>query len=245
MGDVGDKLGFQTLALQPLLHGLVHTYADGVKVLGVTFDIEVHFFRVQLCVQISGSQGRAHVPDLLQLESHPRGCHHQSRVQHGSQQENKEAAAQKQQDQKGLPSQDAYDAKHYPPGHGQDAHQLHHSIPAPPPHPGAPPAQPPEDGVAPPLAFFEPGSQGQQQGQRSRRLNARRQAEHGNLQRDGSALFGRQIRKRRQKEQRQVQAQIQVQGNPVLPIQRDPLPARLTACGAEEKNQRSQRQGVQ
>ena len=59
MGHVGNKLGFEMLALHPLIHGPADAVADAVQVVGVVQQVAVHVFGVDGIVHVAlGDFGR-------------------------------------------------------------------------------------------------------------------------------------------------------------------------------------------
>ncbi len=244
MGDVGDEFGLQPLAFQPLLHRLVHADADGVQILGVALHVKVHLLGIQLGLQVPGGQSGAHVPDPLELEGQPGRPRHQGRVQRGNQQENKEAsvAGEEQQDQDGLSSQNPQRRQDGSPGHWQCSDQLRHRPPAPLPQPFAPAYQPPADRIAPPLSLFEPGGQSQHHRQQDGGTAHGGKADRGDRKsRRHPAVRSRDPGQDRNAEQPYHQAEIQVQGNPVLPVEANLLTPPPVSCGAEKEDQGRQR----
>ena len=246
MGHVGDELGFQPLALQPLLHRPGHALADGVEILGVVLQVPAHLFRVDLGVQVSVRQGLAAFLEKLELPGEPgRGDDHGGvEYQHDQEEEPAVIGFIEEDGKEKLDEEHAGRQKDAPPGEGEDAHQVRRRPPQPLPHQPAPAQQPPAQGVAPPAPQLQPGGQAHEHGQSQN--EAAQDAEAG--QRHHQVGHFRQViqagcyGEAYQEQAAAHHRQIQVQRDPVLPVGDDALPVPPVPRGAEEKGKAPQGQ---
>ena len=232
VGDVGDELGLQALALELVLHGNAHPPADGVQVLAVAAEVPDHPAGVHLIAEVPGRQRLTALAQLLELIGEGRGGEDQQQRKNGvgpsgvvpqqdGDKECKPRAAQQRPPDQG----DSPDGSHRPPPDG----------------PQSPPEEAEEpvgEGILPPFAELPPDAdghppaldQGRHQG-KARRPEPQGQgiAEeevrvmyHGHKPRCGAAHGG------------EVQDEVEIQGQLFLPAGDDLLPAGLPPRGPGE-----------
>ena len=226
VGDVGDQLSFQPFGLHPLFHGPGHAGTDGVEIFRVDTDIPEHLTGVDFCFQITGGQRGAHVPDLLELAAQP-GCPHNDRqVKDQGQQEKHTAvvAFKHHQCQKSLDNQDAAHQYHGSPGHREDLKEISQNAPDLAAAGEKKGQQKVAKGVAPPFSHFESGRDGHQSGKADQpaQKNAKEQSAQtaedlSNVCAAGAADEDPVHHDQRNVEPKGVAAEIQFQGNTVLP----------------------------
>ena len=243
VGDVGDELRLQALALKLVLHGDAHPPADGVQVLPVAAEIPKHPVGVHFIAEVSGGQGLTALAELLQLES--RGPCGGNEKQGEQQEKSARAVAQQNDAEKGQRRA----PQHRPPdqGDGPDGGDR-----PPPDHPQAPVKNAEkliDQGVAPPLPQLAPDANGHPRPLQQHFAGHQQQGQH----QQGRRLAEEDVRSAVQQLHQQHQkdndrchrhGEIEVQGQLLLPAGDDLLPARAAAGGPgqiEEDHQQSEK----